>query len=345
MTVMQGQRIPGLVVPALDQQETISIDDHEILKADSDSDDSPAAGEFNRSRSGGGGEFEVFTRNGFAPLQDNTSHHATIKKCLLDGLGQCGGGSVAVTAIHRNSISVPNARARFLSFRAHEKAAAEKSGDGQARARYAWYGGSKDEIRQILSFGFSRCAAGHGVGVHLAAISFPTDCFDSAIADENGNKHLLLCRVLLGKVEAIAAGSNQSAPSSVDYDSGVDDLTKPRKYIVWSSFMNSHIFPAFIISFKDPDVNGMNRGAPVSSITRPRSPWMSFPTLLRLLSGLLDPSIMTMVSKSYEDFRHHKITREQMIRVTRRLVGDELLSSVVKTHQKQELANRVIPRT
>ncbi|CAN1310945.1 Probable inactive poly [ADP-ribose] polymerase SRO2, partial [Linum perenne] len=150
----------------VDEQETISIDDHEILKADSDSDESP--GEFNRV---GGGDFEVFTRNGFAPLAEDTSHHGTIKKCFLDGLGQRAAG-VAVTAIHRNSMSVPNAKARFFSFRAYEKAAAEKyGGGGMAKARYAWYGGSRDEIRQILSFGFSRCSG----GVHLSPISFPSD--------------------------------------------------------------------------------------------------------------------------------------------------------------------------
>ncbi|CAI0386022.1 unnamed protein product [Linum tenue] len=330
--LLQEQRIPPIVPPLEQQQDTISIDDDEILRPESDSDESPGAPLHC------GGRIEVFARSGFSPLAEDTVHHSTIKKCFLDGLGQARAAGVRVTAVHRNSLSVPNAKARFFSFRVHEKAVAERRG-GHSNARYAWYGGSRDEIRQILNFGFSRCSGGggltHGVGLHLSAISFPTDCLESATADQDGTKHLLLCRVLLGKVEAVPAGSSQSAPSSVEYDTGVDDLTKPRRYVVWSSFMNSHIFPAFVVSFKDTaNVHGSNRGAPVRSSMRPRSPWMSFPSLMSVLSGMLDPRIMSMVSKSFADFQRHRITREQMIRRTRQLVGDDLLSSVIKTHQK-----------
>ncbi|CAI0434712.1 unnamed protein product [Linum tenue] len=341
--LLQEQRIPP-TLPALEQQETISIDDDEILNPDSDSDESPGA----PVHRGGGGRIEAFARCGFSPLPKDTVHHSTITKCFLDGLGQARAAGVTVTAVHRNSISVPSAKARFFSFRVHEKAVAERCGGaGNGNARYAWYGGSRDEIRQILNFGFSRCTGGGGhalggVGVHLSAISFPTDCLslhslESAAADQDGTKHLLLCRVLLGKVERVPAGSSQSAPSSVAYDTGVDDLTKPRRYVVWSSFMNSHIFPAFVVSFKDPsnNVNGLNSDTPVSSSMRPRSPWMSFPALLSVLSGILDPRIMSLVSKSFVDFQRHRINREQMIRRTRQLVGDELLSSVIKTHQKE----------
>lgn len=53
-------------------------------------------------------------------------------------------------------------------------------------------------------------------------------------------------------MEQICEGSKQFHPSSEEFDSGVDDLAEPRRYIVWSSYMNSHILPSFIISFKAP---------------------------------------------------------------------------------------------
>lgn len=60
----------------------------------------------------------------------------------------------------------------------------------------------------------------------------------------------MLCRVILGKMEQISEGSKQFHPSSEEFDSGVDNLADPRRYIIWSSYMNSHILPTFIVSFK-----------------------------------------------------------------------------------------------
>ena len=73
---------------------------------------------------------------------------------------------------------------------------------------------------------------------------------ESAIVDGDGLKHILLCRVLLGKTEAVNRFSTQCHPSSEEFDSGVDDLVSPKKYIIWSSQMNTHILPEFVISFK-----------------------------------------------------------------------------------------------
>lgn len=69
-------------------------------------------------------------------------------------------------------------------------------------------------------------------------------------ADDNGVKHMVLCRVILGKIEKVEAGSQQSHPSSTEFDTGVDDPTFPTRYIVWCSNMNRHILPEYIVSFK-----------------------------------------------------------------------------------------------
>lgn len=68
--------------------------------------------------------------------------------------------------------------------------------------------------------------------------------------DEDGFRYMLLCRVLLGKMEVVHPGSGQHNPSSDEFDSGVDNLASPRKYIIWSSRMNTHILPEFVVSFR-----------------------------------------------------------------------------------------------
>ncbi|PWA83576.1 Poly(ADP-ribose) polymerase, catalytic domain-containing protein [Artemisia annua] len=52
---------------------------------------------------------------------------------------------------------------------------------------------------------------------------------ESAIVDGDGVKHILLCRVLLGKTEVVNRFSTQCHPSSEEFDSGVDDSVSPKK--------------------------------------------------------------------------------------------------------------------
>lgn len=68
--------------------------------------------------------------------------------------------------------------------------------------------------------------------------------------DENGEQYMLLCKVIMGRTEQVHPGSEQFHPSNEEYDTGVDDLGNPRRYIVWSTHMNTHILPHFVISFK-----------------------------------------------------------------------------------------------
>lgn len=65
-------------------------------------------------------------------------------------------------------------------------------------------------------------------------------------------RYLLLCRVILGKQEVVHPGSDQYHPSTGEFESGVDNLQVPKKYILWSTNMNTHILPEYIISLKAP---------------------------------------------------------------------------------------------
>lgn len=76
--------------------------------------------------------------------------------------------------------------------------------------------------------------------------------------DDNGEKHVLLCRVILGNVEKVEAGSKQCYPSSLEFDTGVDDPRTPKRYVVWSTNMNRHVLPECVVSYKAFDhVPGM----------------------------------------------------------------------------------------
>lgn len=68
--------------------------------------------------------------------------------------------------------------------------------------------------------------------------------------DENGARHMLFCRVIVGNMELLHPGSKQFHPGSKDFDSGVDGLQDPKHYIVWNMNMNTHIYPEFVVSFK-----------------------------------------------------------------------------------------------
>ena len=68
--------------------------------------------------------------------------------------------------------------------------------------------------------------------------------------DENGEQHMVLCRAIMGNMEQVPHGSEQFHPSSEQYDTGVDDISNPKRYIIWSTHMNTHVLPEYIVSFK-----------------------------------------------------------------------------------------------
>lgn len=158
-----------------------------------------------------------------------------------------------ITAIHKNCHRSTSGHVRQSAFMAQEEITRKTRGG--ANVRYAWYDTSRQEVSSIVLHGFGRPkipkhGAMYGVGVYLA----PEDCSHvSAVyseVDENGEHHVVLCRVIMGSMEQVCRGSEQFHPSSEDYDCGVDDLCNPKRYIVWSTHMNTHIVPEYIVSFK-----------------------------------------------------------------------------------------------
>ncbi|KAG8366117.1 hypothetical protein BUALT_Bualt17G0042500 [Buddleja alternifolia] len=269
----------------------------------------------------------VFRRfDGMVRLEENrgdSSEYCVIQRSFMAGMGVLGRG-INVISVHKNSYSSFAGQAKLEMFRIFSQAVAERRG-GDANIKYAWYGGARDEVCGIVEYGFGRVreCESHGVGVHLSPANVPIDSALKAEEDENGVRHMLLCRVILGKTEIISADSKQFHPSATDFDSGIDNPLDPRKYIIWTPYMNSHIFPNYIISFTGCMGNR-------NSTMRPNYPRMKLPVLLNVLSRFLEPSKMSSVQKYYNDFRDNKIQRSQLIIGLRSLVGDKILVSVMK---------------
>lgn len=160
----------------------------------------------------------------------------------------------SVVGIYRNSHRSVTGQSRLQAFQRHVDIITRKNG-GDANIQCAWHGTSRDAVCGIIKHGFGqpktpKHGATLGNGVYLA----PANCSYVSAAysdvDENGEQHMVLCRVILGNTELVRPGSQQCHPSSEEFDTGIDDLTNPRRYIVWSTHMNTHILPEYVVSFK-----------------------------------------------------------------------------------------------
>ncbi|KAL8475907.1 hypothetical protein ACS0TY_028535 [Phlomoides rotata] len=121
--------------------------------------------------------------------------------------------------------------------------------------------------------------------------------------DENGVRHVLMCRMILGNTETIPPASKQLQPSSTDFDSGIDNPLEPTKYI----FYFTRLGKKKLELCKQTDF-----------------------TKHAVLSGLLPPTKMRFISNYYNEFQANKIDRPQFIRRLRSSVGDNVLFSVIK---------------
>ena len=89
----------------------------------------------------------------------------------------------------------------------------------------------------------------------------------SCDADGDGLQHMVLCRVIMGRMEQVQPGSEHFHPSSEDFDSGVDDMQNPRLYVIFNAHMDTHIQAGYLVSFKlSPSQRGKS-GVPKAVMT------------------------------------------------------------------------------
>ncbi|XP_074590840.1 putative inactive poly [ADP-ribose] polymerase SRO1 isoform X2 [Curcuma longa] len=196
--------------------------------------------------------------------------------------------TVVITAIHRCTISASRSKA----FQLQEQMT--KAARGDANIKASWYGASAEEVAAVVSHGFGKPANARpgspvgGFGLHLSALPFSHSSAVEANSGD-GERHMLLCRVILGRPEKVETASEQHHPSSDEFDSGVDDTANPKHYVVWSTHMNTHIIPDFIVSYKIP-----HRPRPAAN----SAPRLMFPHLLAEMRRIL-PSWMMRIAEDF----------------------------------------------
>lgn len=187
-------------------------------------------------------------------LEDGNEEYVAVQSRFLSGLSKISVGTT-VTGIYRNTHTSAMGQARLQAF--HRQVEFTRMSRGNANVRSAWHGTSSKCAAAIILHGFSHSRThnngpSYGVGVYLAPEDRSYLSASFSDIDKNGEQHMVLCRVILGNVEKVPLGSQQFHPTCEKFDSGVDDLTNPKCYIIWSTHMNMHILPEYIVSFKVP---------------------------------------------------------------------------------------------
>ncbi|KAL6006992.1 hypothetical protein ACLOJK_032488 [Asimina triloba] len=167
-------------------------------------------------------------------LEEGDKDYSFVKRVFLAGMGTLA-KHTRIEAIHRNSHSSLSGRSRLQTFRIYSEAMSKKCG-ANTNMKFAWCGSSKDGISDILRHGFGQCQTPdngglYGCGIYLSPADSSVDSVRSSTVDENGLRHLLFCRVILGNSEEVVPGSRQFHPSSEEFDSGVDNRSSPKTYV------------------------------------------------------------------------------------------------------------------
>ncbi|XP_073019985.1 inactive poly [ADP-ribose] polymerase RCD1-like [Primulina eburnea] len=262
-------------------------------------------------------------------LRAEEEGYTSVKKLFLTGLKTVEPGA-EVTVINQCVKTGPLDAARRQVFM--KQMEITKQSRGVSNMVLAWYGASAKGVESILMHGFGIPAMasrseGHGVGIHLSPVRSPQNSALLLEMDENGEKHVILCKVILGKCEKIDAASRQSHPSSVEYDTGVDDLTSPKWYTVWYANMNTHIVPECVVSYRPANVPGSVNG--VSSVNWVPPSHVIAKLLYRMKSYLPMPKFQELRTLCGL-FKEGKLGKNVFMQQLRSVVGDDLLRSTIQ---------------
>ncbi|KAG6499000.1 inactive poly [ADP-ribose] polymerase RCD1-like [Zingiber officinale] len=297
-----------------------------------------------------------------------------VQEMLLQGLGKLI-DEKDIVEIYRTPLTNVLGQVRFNLFKAHVETT--KKIRGNANVRYAWLASSKDVVDEMMSHGILKQPVQkrlYGNGLHLAPANCSDICASFADANENGLIHLMLCRIIMGNVELIHPGSEQSLSTNDNFDTGIDNLHQPKHYIIWDTNMNTHIYAEYIVTFKmtdklkaflnwkeseshafaiqnssssdcllqdkafqsAPDFGNQSQVPVAGRIPKvPTSPWMPFSVLFAAISTKVPPEDMDLVHTHYDDFKKRNISRIDLVKKLRQIIGDKLLvSTIVRLQHK-----------
>ncbi|KAB5568821.1 hypothetical protein DKX38_002614 [Salix brachista] len=264
-------------------------------------------------------------------FKEDEKSYSLVKNYFFSGMKKIDPG-VVITAIHQCTRKEHSGEARQDVFQ--KQIEITKAARGVSNTVYAWYGAPAKEVESILAHGFGEprkvsASETYGVGVYLSPFGLPHLSAKFSEADDSGEKHIILCRVILGNVEKVVAGSQQYYPSSIDFDTGTDDPKNPKWYVVWPSVMNRHVIPECVVCFKSSiNVSGQVRGSTHTKYSPEK--------LFSKLRSSLPPEKIKELAKLYDVYRVGKLTKDIFIRHMRGVVGDYVLLSAIREIRSSE---------
>lgn len=153
-------------------QDSLIIEGDEIIKTDTDSDSNTEAAVPCYWQSA------IFTKNDqfmVNRIEEGTRDYVNVKRSFVNGMRNFD-KHIEVVAIHRrNYQSSVIDEARLEAFRVFAAAVASRNG-GDPNIKFGWYGGSREEIREILFHGFcsfENRSSSHGHGVYFSPANNP----------------------------------------------------------------------------------------------------------------------------------------------------------------------------
>ncbi|KAG1366695.1 putative Inactive poly [ADP-ribose] polymerase RCD1 [Cocos nucifera] len=269
---------------------------------------------------------------GVEVLGDGDRYYKVVEKLFLDGMRKFAPDTV-ITSIHKCLHSSPSGNSRLKAFQIQMQMTKDNRGDDNVK--FGWHGTSARDVAAVISHGFGQPdnsilgSDACGVGIHLSPPHSPYTSSLLSEVDANGERHVILCRVIMGKSEEVEAGSLQFHPSSEDFDSGVDDLENPKWYVLWSTCMNTRILPEYVVSFKSSK-QSQDPGRIMSPSKKPSLTSLSFQKLFADMGRYLSSSQRQDIEIFYDHYKAGKMSKDAFIKHLRSTVGDKLLASIIR---------------
>ncbi|PON72591.1 Poly(ADP-ribose) polymerase [Trema orientale] len=253
-------------------------------------------------------------------VREDDSTFTTVSNIFLTGIRRIH-PSATITAIHQCARVGPLEKARREIF--NKQMEMTKAARGTSNTVYAWYGASPKAISDVLAHGFGVSANANTGGVRLSPLANPFRSAVQSEADDNGEKHMILCRVILGNVEKAEAGTQQGHPSSSEFDTGADDPKNPRWYVIWPTNMSRHILPECVVSYK----SSAHSSAGLGGFARTK---YTFPELFSKIKGSLPHAKVQECITLYNSLKAGKLTRELFIKEFRSVAGEKVLLPAIR---------------
>ncbi|MCO5605247.1 hypothetical protein L7F22_059427 [Adiantum nelumboides] len=119
------------------------------------------------------------------------------------------------TGISKNCHRTTSEHVRYQGFRQQEALTTGLRGD--ANIMYAWYGTSKQGVSSVVLHGFGqpktpKDGAMYGIGIYLYPEKYSNASAVYSDFDDNGEQHVVLCRIIMGNMEQAPRGSTQFHP-------------------------------------------------------------------------------------------------------------------------------------